>query len=61
MGIYRRTYFITGNIDNENNIFQKKKHNYDIREKIAYEIHYLFIIELSFICYFSTHDAKINI
>ena len=38
------TILLTGNnIDNENSIFQKKKHNYDVREKVGYEIHYLFI------------------
>ena len=38
------TILLTGNnIDNENSIFEKKKHNYDVREKIGYEIHYLFI------------------
>ena len=38
------TILLTGNnIDNENNIFQKKKNNYDIREKLGYEIHYLFV------------------
>jgi RNA-dependent RNA polymerase len=37
------TVLLTGNnIDNENSIFEKKKNNYDIREKIGYEIHYLF-------------------
>ena len=38
------TIILTGNnVDNENSIFQKKKHNYDLREKIGYEMHYLFI------------------
>ena len=38
-----KTILLTGKNDNENSIFQKKNHNYDIREKIGYEIHYLFI------------------
>ena len=38
------TTLLTGNnIDNENSIFQKKKNNYDIREKIGMEMHHLFI------------------
>ena len=38
------TVLLTGNnIDNENSVFQNKKHNYDMREKIGYEIHYMFI------------------
>ena len=36
--------FLTGNnIDNENSILSKKKHNYDLREKIGFDIHSLFI------------------
>ena len=35
---------LTGNnIDNENSILSKKKHNYDLREKIGNDIHNLFI------------------
>ena len=35
---------LTGNsIDNENSILSKKKHNYDIREKIGNDIHSLFV------------------
>ena len=42
--INEETVLLTGNnIDNEKSIFQKKKHNYDMREKIGYEMHYLFI------------------
>ena len=38
------TTLLTGNnIDNENSIFQKKKNNYDIREKIGMEMHHLFL------------------
>ena len=42
--IENETVLLTGNnIDNENSIFQKKKNNYDIREKISIETHHLFI------------------
>ena len=42
--IDNETILLTGNnIDNENSIFQKKKNNYDIREKISIEMHHLFI------------------
>ena len=35
---------LTGNsIDNENSILSKKKHNYDLREKIGNDIHSLFV------------------
>ena len=35
---------LTGNnIDNENSILSKKKHNYDLREKIGNDIHNLFV------------------
>ena len=36
---------LTGNnIDNENSILSKKKHNYDLREKISSDMHNLFIL-----------------
>ena len=42
--IENETILLTGNnIDNENSIFQKKKNNYDIREKISIEMRHLFI------------------
>ena len=42
--INNETTLLTGNnIDNENTIFQKKKNNYDIREKISIEMHHLFL------------------
>ena len=38
------TILLTGNnIDNETSLFQKKKNNYDLREKLGFEMHSLFI------------------
>ena len=42
--INAESVLLTGNnIDNDNSILSKKKHNYDLREKIGYDIHNLFI------------------
>ena len=42
--INSETTLLTGNnINNENSIFQKKKNNYDLREKIGIDMHILFL------------------